>query len=83
MQTRSSQSCCAPGAESLLALALQAQRYAALRKPYLINDMIMQDVLLDRRRVYTSLKVGALPASDVFITRTSSWPDVHVGMAGL
>jgi inositol hexakisphosphate/diphosphoinositol-pentakisphosphate kinase len=36
----------------------QAQKYAALRKPYLINDMVMQDVLLDRRRVYTTLKVS-------------------------
>ena len=37
---------------------LQAQKYAALRKPYLINDMVMQDVLLDRRRVYGSLQVN-------------------------
>jgi hypothetical protein len=36
--------------------ARQAQRYAALRKPYLINDMAMQDVLLDRRRVYQKLQ---------------------------
>ena len=39
--------------------AWQAQRYAALRKPYLINDMAMQDVLLDRRRVYQKLQVCA------------------------
>lgn len=38
-------------------VAVQAQKYAALRKPYLINDMVMQDVLLDRRRVYGSLQV--------------------------
>ena len=39
------------------ACAAQAQKYAALRKPYLINDMAMQDVLLDRRRVYQKLQV--------------------------
>ena len=38
------------------ACAAQAQKYAALRKPYLINDMAMQDVLLDRRRVYQKLQ---------------------------
>ena len=36
---------------------MQAQKYAALKKPYLINDMVMQDVLLDRRKVYGKLKV--------------------------
>ena len=35
---------------------MQAQKYAALKKPYLINDMVMQDVLLDRRRVYAKLQ---------------------------
>lgn len=39
------------------ACGAQAQKYAALRKPYLINDMAMQDVLLDRRRVYQKLQV--------------------------
>ena len=43
------------------ARAAQAQKYASLRKPYLINDMAMQDVLLDRRRVYQKLQVP--PAS--------------------
>ena len=47
---------------------MQAQKYAALKKPYLINDMVMQDVLLDRRRVYGKLKVcGAdLPCMHMF-----------------
>ena len=35
---------------------VQAQRYAALRKPYLINDMVMQDILLDRIQVYAVLE---------------------------
>ncbi|KAK9821974.1 hypothetical protein WJX81_008214 [Elliptochloris bilobata] len=39
----------------------KAQRYAALRKPYLINDMAMQDVLLDRRRVYQKLQESGIP----------------------
>ena len=46
------------GTEWVSFLAAQAQKYAALRKPYLINDMVMQDVLLDRRRVYGSLQVN-------------------------
>ena len=36
---------------------MQAQKYAALRKPYLINDMQLQDLLLDRRAVYATLEV--------------------------
>lgn len=43
-------------ADVCAACAAQAQKYAALRKPYLINDMAMQDVLLDRRRVYQKLQ---------------------------
>ena len=46
------------------ACAAQAQKYAALRKPYLINDMAMQDVLLDRRRVYQKLQVRRIPNAD-------------------
>lgn len=39
-------------------LGMQAQQYASLRKPYLVNDMLMQDILLDRRKVYQQLQVG-------------------------
>lgn len=35
----------------------KAQAYAALRRPFLVNDVGMQDVLLDRRRVYRLLQV--------------------------
>ena len=35
----------------------QAQHYAALRKPYLVNDIHEQNVLLDRRHVYQRLTV--------------------------
>ncbi|KAL0037051.1 hypothetical protein WJX77_010637 [Trebouxia sp. C0004] len=39
----------------------KAQQYAALRKPYLINDMLMQDILLDRRKVYQQLQKSGIP----------------------
>jgi inositol hexakisphosphate/diphosphoinositol-pentakisphosphate kinase len=35
----------------------KAQAYVELRRPFLINDVHMQDVLLDRRRVYKTLMV--------------------------
>ncbi len=42
----------------------KAQQYVMLRKPYLVNDVMAQDILLDRRRVYRTLMVraGRLPA---------------------
>lgn len=46
---------------------LQAQQYASLRKPYLVNDMLMQDILLDRRKVYQQLQVSL---SDVSLQST-------------
>jgi len=39
----------------------KAQEYVALRKPYLVNDLFAQDVLLDRRRVYRTLTVRYAP----------------------
>ncbi|KDD77059.1 hypothetical protein H632_c30p4, partial [Helicosporidium sp. ATCC 50920] len=39
----------------------KAQRYAALRKPYLVNDVFAQDILLDRRRVYARLMESGIP----------------------
>ncbi len=42
----------------MVVVAVQAQQYAALRKPYLINDIVMQDMLLDRRKVYKKLEVS-------------------------
>jgi len=38
----------------------QAQQYAALRRPYLINDVHMQEVLLDRRQVYARLQAAGI-----------------------
>lgn len=39
----------------------KAQEYAALRKPYLVNDVFSQDTLLDRRKVYTKLSESGIP----------------------
>uniref|UniRef100_A0A383W065 Inositol hexakisphosphate and diphosphoinositol-pentakisphosphate kinase n=1 Tax=Tetradesmus obliquus TaxID=3088 RepID=A0A383W065_TETOB len=39
----------------------KAQAYVALRRPFLINDVHMQDVLLDRRRVYKTLMDNNIP----------------------
>ena len=47
----------------LLPRLSQAQHYAALRKPYLINDIVEQNVLLDRRYVYRRLLVPALSSN--------------------
>lgn len=38
----------------------KAQQYVALRKPYLVNDVMAQDILLDRRRVYRTLMVRGM-----------------------
>jgi hypothetical protein len=39
----------------------KAQAYAALRKPYLVNDVFSQDILLDRRKVYRKLAESGIP----------------------
>jgi len=38
----------------------KAEAYAALRKPYLVNDLGIQHVLLDRRRVYAVLQENGI-----------------------
>ena len=38
----------------------KAKQYVELRRPYLINDVFSQDILLDRRRVYRRLIVRCL-----------------------
>ena len=39
----------------------KAQSYVKLRRPYLINDVFAQDILLDRRRVYQRLTEAGIP----------------------
>ena len=39
----------------------KAQSYVKLRRPYLINDVFAQDILLDRRRVYQRLAEAGIP----------------------
>ncbi|KAK9799737.1 hypothetical protein WJX73_006464 [Symbiochloris irregularis] len=54
----------------------KAQKYAALRKPYLINDMQLQDLLLDRRRVYQTLQDSGIPVPNhIKINREGLRPD--------
>ena len=48
-------------ADASALLCTQAQQYAALRKPYLINDILESNTLLDRRSVYRRLQVPAKP----------------------
>jgi inositol hexakisphosphate/diphosphoinositol-pentakisphosphate kinase len=36
----------------------RAKEYVALRRPTLINDILKQELLLDRRKVYQTLMVG-------------------------
>eukprot|EP00884_Botryococcus_braunii_P003822 jgi/Botrbrau1/13440/Bobra.0082s0044.1 len=53
----------------------KAQQYAALRKPYLINDIVMQDLLLDRRKVYQQLQDnGILTPAHIIVSRDNLPP---------
>lgn len=39
----------------------KAEAYVRLRRPFLINDTAMQDILLDRRKVYRVLQDNSIP----------------------
>lgn len=36
----------------------RAQDYVRLRRPFCVNDLLQEDLLLDRRSVYKTLQVG-------------------------
>ncbi|EFN57696.1 hypothetical protein CHLNCDRAFT_57228 [Chlorella variabilis] len=52
----------------------KAQQYAALRKPYLVNDVMAQDTLLDRRRVYRTLMDSGIPVPQHIIVDRENLP---------
>ncbi|KAL4445780.1 hypothetical protein ABPG77_008979 [Micractinium sp. CCAP 211/92] len=52
----------------------KAQQYAALRKPYLVNDVMAQDTLLDRRRVYRTLMESGIPVPQHIIVDRDTLP---------
>ncbi|GAB4823839.1 hypothetical protein N2152v2_010885 [Parachlorella kessleri] len=52
----------------------KAQQYVALRRPYLVNDVNAQDILLDRRRVYRKLKESNIPVPHHIIVDRSGLP---------
>lgn len=48
----------------------KAEKYVNLRKPYLLNDLKMQRVLMDRRRVYDLLEEAGIDVPrHVFVSR--------------
>jgi len=50
----------------------KAQQYVALRKPYCVNDVFQQNVLLDRRQVYLRLKENSIPVPNHIIVSRDS-----------
>ena len=56
-------------------LLVQAQKYAALRKPYLINDMMAQSHLLNRKLVYQTLQSSGIPVPHHIIVDRDRLPE--------
>jgi len=55
-----------PECEALIAFSAgfplkKAQAYAALRKPFVFNDLVMQELLFDRRAIYRKLEEIDVP----------------------
>ena len=53
----------------------KAQAYVKLRRPYLINDVFAQDILLDRRRVYQRLIEAGIPVPKHIIIDRDGLPE--------
>lgn len=58
----------------------KAQAYASLRRPYLINDVHMQDLLLDRRAVYAKLQASGIPVPKHVVVDREGLPKPPPGM---
>ena len=58
----------------------KAQAYASLRRPYLINDVHMQDLLLDRRAVYSKLQASGIPVPKHIVVDREGLPRPPPGM---
>lgn len=52
----------------------KAQEYAALRRPFLVNDLKMQQLLLDRRTVYKILQEHHIPVPHHIIVDRDNLP---------
>ena len=48
-------------------VGLQSEAYVELRKPYLVNDIHMQYLLQDRRKVYDVLQQNNMPTPTIAI----------------
>jgi hypothetical protein len=53
----------------------KAQAYAALRKPYSVNDVFSQNILLDRRKVYRKLAESGIPCPYHIIVDRDNLPE--------
>lgn len=53
----------------------KAQAYVKLRRPYLINDVFAQDILLDRRKVYQRLIEAGIPVPQHIIIDRDGLPE--------
>lgn len=53
----------------------KAQAYVQLRRPYLINDVYSQDILLDRRKVYRRLIEAGIPVPHHIIVDRDGLPE--------
>ena len=55
----------------------KAEQYAKLREPYVLNDLKMQRVLMDRRRVYDLLKESGIDVPRHVYMSRDGYPNIH------